>query len=551
MNRRQTTRAKSWPLHLLMLVLLLVTALPGPVAVYAQGNLLNNPNFEQAHGDGVNLTAPPGWNVWANTSSGLVGRQLQVGQEVVSNVGIHQGGGSFDAYKGWSTYNVSLFQTVSGLQAGSTVRLAAFGRMWSCDSDAEAAIDPCITSDGSVVSESNTGASFRVGIDPNGGNDPNAGGIVWSNSTSPYTSFQQMTVEAAASGGSVTVVLNASMQQPARHQHVFWDTASLTVVTGGTTGGGESGAPAPTAVPALAASVQPQAPREDGSIVHIVQSGDTLAAIAVAYDMTLPEILDLNGMTMDDARILRPGQELLILPASGGASSGSGGAEEAPAEQPTADSGGEGEAAPGEDEAPAQAGGAEAVAAAPTQRPIEEYEAAPVADAAVPPLELAASAAQGQVCALLFDDGNTNRLQDGSEGMLSGGEIMLSQAGAVVGTHTTDGSEPFCFTALVPGSYLISLVAPAGYGVTTPDSYTLAVGAGGAVEAVFGAAQGYTPPPQPAAQAGGLFSDETGSETDTASSGLDMLLQYSGVIVLVLAGVVLVGGVLLVVILRR
>ena len=74
-----------------------------------------------------------------------------------------------------------------------------------------------------MADQLNTGGSFRVGIDPTGANDPNSANIVWSNATNPYNGFQQMTVDATASAGSVTVVVNASMQIPVRHQHVFWD----------------------------------------------------------------------------------------------------------------------------------------------------------------------------------------------------------------------------------------------------------------------------------------------------------------------------------------
>ncbi len=521
--------------HYLVTVMLLIGLLIG-YSARAQGNLLSNPGFEEAHGDGVTLTAPPGWSAWSNVSDGLVGRQLGRGTpEVVATIGVYEGNGSFDAYKGWAAYNVSLYQTVGGIQPGSTLRLTAFGRIWSCDSETGTAGDTCIV-EGTVVNQTYTAANFRVGIDPAGTNDPNAGGIVWSNSTAPYTGFQQMTVDAVATADRVTVVLNASMAYAARHQHVFWDAASLTVIAGGA--GGEVQPPPASAdqPPALAPEVVPQGPREDGSIVHTVRPGDTLWAIAVAYNVMPNDILQLNGMTLDEARILSPGQELIIRQATGGGQ-GSAAAEESASAQT-----GEGQSG----EAASQ------VAAQPTEQPIESYDPAPVARADVPMLRLDEPVSTGRVCVVLFEDTNPNRLQESGEGLLAGGEIALSQGGATVSSLVTDAeSGPSCFDDLAPGEYMVSLTPPSGYGVTTASSYTISLSAGQTVDAAFGAVAGFVPPQPPPVQVGGLFSDEPGLETDTRTSPLERLLDYSGVIVLGLAGVVLVGGVALTLLLRR
>lgn len=57
-------------------------------------------------------------------------------------------------------------------------------------------------------------------------------------------------------------------------------------------------------------------PLPDGSIVHIVQSGQTLIEIAAAYGVDLNVILELNGLTMDS--IIYPGDRILIqMPTSG------------------------------------------------------------------------------------------------------------------------------------------------------------------------------------------------------------------------------------------
>ncbi len=60
-----------------------------------------------------------------------------------------------------------------------------------------------------------------------------------------------------------------------------------------------------------AAPVQPQAPQPGGSIVHVVQLGDTISAIAVAYRAHQLDIIMLNQLEAM-GRWIYPGQELLI-----------------------------------------------------------------------------------------------------------------------------------------------------------------------------------------------------------------------------------------------
>lgn len=72
----------------------------------------------------------------------------------------------------------------------------------------------------------------------------------------------------------------------------------------------------PTPTPVYAASVQPQAAQPDGSIRHIVQPGDTISAIAVAYRVYQLEIIIINQLE-NMGRWIYPGQSLLIREAEG------------------------------------------------------------------------------------------------------------------------------------------------------------------------------------------------------------------------------------------
>lgn len=48
----------------------------------------------------------------------------------------------------------------------------------------------------------------------------------------------------------------------------------------------------------------------DGPVVHVVQTGDTLGSISVEYDVTMADIMSVNGI--DDPNFLQVGQELVI-----------------------------------------------------------------------------------------------------------------------------------------------------------------------------------------------------------------------------------------------
>src|SRR5690606_35191531 len=96
----------------------------------------------------------------------------------------------------------------------------------------------------------------------------------------------------------------------------FWDGTSLQ--GGGSGGSSEVATPVPT-VPPSVPFVVPQAPRPDGSLVHVVQPSDTIDSIAVAYGMNRGEVLALNP-SISDPRIIRLGQEIVIreAPEDGG-----------------------------------------------------------------------------------------------------------------------------------------------------------------------------------------------------------------------------------------
>jgi hypothetical protein len=156
------------------------------------------------------------------------------------------------------------------------------------------------------------------------------------------------------------------------------------------------------------------------------------------------------------------------------------------------------------------------------------------------------------ICVTLFDDENGNRLQDGGEATLAGGDIVLTQSGQPAGEHTTDASpDPYCFDALAAGSYSVGASAPPGYGLTTPDQLRVQAYPAAQINVAFGAAKGVQPivlPPP----SGDDSADEPAAEATTQTAPpANPLRDNIGLIVFGAAGVVLVAGMGISLALRR
>ncbi len=122
----------------------------------------------------------------------------------------------------WATHTAGLMQRVS-VGTGQVLRLTAYGHAWSSNGDTpERSLDP-----GNV--------RMRVGIDPAGGEDPFAPGVVWSAERAVYDSYDTgFVVEATSRLPEVTVFLYAAPDWPKKHNLVFWDDAVLEVMPQGT-----------------------------------------------------------------------------------------------------------------------------------------------------------------------------------------------------------------------------------------------------------------------------------------------------------------------------
>ena len=478
--------------------------------------------------------------------------------------------------RGYATFTLAMYQTVT-TTPGTNLTASAWAQIKTCTITATGA-DNC-------ASSGESGAYTRVGIDPNGGTNPYDSDVVWSANVAPHDTWLQMTTTATTTGGSATIFLFTSQNLPTQLNTVYFDDAYLGVGGAGGTAPGVTPAVPPTATPLpFVPFVVPQGERSDGSIIHIVGPGDTLDSIAFAYGTTRADLLALNPQIRDHRYIIAgqeitirpPGSqpaptEVAVVPETGnvqqtpqilptaeqpptvaptpnrrlgvvGGSAGLSGyfpprtvrraALPAP---PIADAGTQFENVALAGVSPAgvfKGTGARAKidASAPKQEPPAPVQGSPTDQQFDPAVNMA------QVCVLLFNDANHNRIQEFGEDAIPGAVITLSADTGDPQSITSDGSvSASCFQA-APGEYTVRAAAPDGYGMTTAVQFRVTAAAGAPVTIAFGAAQGFSaaPPPEDVA-----VSVENAPIT---TSGGSMIGDNLGIIVIGAAVVVLIAG---------
>lgn len=547
---RLMRRASRW------MIVVVLAALAAGLA-QAQSELLQNPGLEEGvfgpyttrRGGEKPIYLPPSWNVWLAAPTGdYYNRSDRV------SIWPHPGPGpdplegqrALNIDCGFVTCTTAIYQQVP-VQPNTNVQASAWAQVKACNLNGNSSCGSAIES----------GAQTRIGIDPNGGTDPNDSDVVWSNWVQPHDQWLEMRVSATTTGATATLFLYNTQANTADLNKVYWDKTSL---TGGGAGGSVPGQPAATPIPTAPPEVPfvvPQGERPDGSIVHVVRPGDTIDSIAVAYRMTRADILERNNIT--DPRIIRIGQEILIrdpLPTAGTTLSEP--VEEAEA---TAEAAGDALPAPAGNEpstapetAAEQPPAAAEAAAASTEAPAVAQAEAPAEPTTPPPPAPVVSAANGalpaadpaaalaRVCALVFNDANRNRIQEPDEALLPGASLALTSGAETLGTAQTDGvADPQCFDALPAGEYVLAASAPDGFGLTSPDQLRLRLLPGIPLDVAFGAAEGLAPAAPPPADIGAPAEAPAEAETPP-DAPLDQLMENSGLIIFGLAAVVLVAG---------
>ena len=536
-------------------------------------NLLVNGSLETPYyvAGAPTRTVPHGWNLWIGAGAPSAVPYKEKPQ-------VHDGAVSWSVAQSGSAFAAAGYQQVSNMTPGDSLRLTAYGWVFTCDDPASQCI---IAQPPYHRSDAAAGALLKVGIDPAGGTDPTAPGIRWSAAVAPYDQWAELSISAVAQSDTVTVFLYGTQTRGLAINALYWDHAALVVAS--------DAIPEPNSVP----YVLPQGVRPDGSIVHTIQAGDTLSSIAYAYadfGVTVASIAALNEGIRPTTRYLTPGDDLLILP-PGSVDPATGAViveaatpmiaatpTETPLPAATATFSPTRTSPPSVTPSPTPTTGQLSATPAPTAADMPTPTAEPVVtigpSLTIEPIATPSPAAlpqgltatAGTLCLSVFQDDNLNGQREEGELALTGVMVQITGSAGSEQLAIESAAKPLCVDRTA-GTYTVQITPPSGYGLTTAGSLLVELASGRRYTLTAGAAPAFSPPTAPAdaANSAGVPTSPTfeagavaplidvSAEASSSDSRtwLDRLYDASGVIVLAAAAVIAVGSVLALGLLRR
>jgi hypothetical protein len=378
---------------------------------------------------------------------------------------------------------------------------------------------------------------MKIGIDPTGGSNWASPNVVWSGTQNPYDAYAPFAIEAVSQSSVVTVFTYAYQSEPRKHNDIYWDDASLTVVGGAVApqqpqqnsnqqaaavnweATRQVRAAAWEAQQQATASAQEQA-QADFAAQQAQEQADADAAQAIA---SVPEgavadaqpvaaVPDANTIPFYLPVLPTPNAEGVILvavPPGGSVWSVAANAGISLAEIQSLNNlapnqfvnagdllivgYGDPNGIAAEEEAVIEAESETEIAAAdtvevappvliPTPKPIPTPNVAPAVEVAD-----ADTTADTAICLKAFDDANKNGLHDPGEGLRASVAFTLANGQRVVSNYVTTGTdEPYCIEGLEEGNYQISRSQATAEVLTTRGDWGVALSADSVVTLEFG-----------------------------------------------------------------
>lgn len=320
-----------------LVVTLASLGLVTPARAYQDGNLLQNPGFEepysQRHGDPT-VRVAANWNPWSLAPGDSSSINAQPEYKPAPTNRIRSGNAAQEYNTFFATHTGGVYQRVP-VTPGTEVRFSVNVYVWSSATFANP-----------DVSEDPNDVLVRVGIDPNGGTDGASPRIVWSSDAEFYDQYRELSVTTTSQGNAVTVFVRSAPQGFVGTSNIYLDDASLLPLTeplpsatppgptptediflptqeGTITPVPPTAIPptsvlpttAPTTAPPTTIPPTPVLPDDfTSTILHHVRAGDTVSAIAQQYGSTVDAIAKVNGLS--DVGLIYVGQ-VLVVPVKG------------------------------------------------------------------------------------------------------------------------------------------------------------------------------------------------------------------------------------------
>lgn len=531
------TRPMLRGLLLLSIVTTVLLAVPPSQTLAQQENLLKNGNFEGGWYDiSGTQQCPNHWDMgWTegvpmgdgkNATVRPESRVLPRGQVPPEEHDLFYWDGDYTLKIFWARapIHVSVFQDVSDLEVGREYRFVVptYIDTFEWDRGKNPPSDPFA-------------AEVRLGAGPVGTDWQNDGAINFSNWANPtntpnyYLARTSLQFKFVATEPQMRVFVEFKSKWGLDNNGIFMDALRLEPLEMAASPTPTPPPPPPTPTPGPSPTPLPTpTPRPDGSIVHVVQTGDTLGGIALQYDISVDQLKQLNAGSIGDDNLIRTGQELVVSVPSAAPTSTP--LPEPPTATPQPEGSDSGESGESGDSGE-------------SSESSESGDSAEASDGA-------------SICVLAFHDRNGDTVRDpANEELLPNVEFTLATASGVSAQYTSDGvSEPYCFTGLAPGSYRVIQEAPAGYEATGLPEQNVALAEGTTFDLQFGNArttaaaevegseegESETTDASTSGSGGESASGGGGSESDLLSKVLTNVARVAGVLVLILAGAIAV-----------
>jgi LysM repeat protein len=204
---------------------------------------------------------------------------------------VRSGDNSQVYFTSFGLHDGGLYHKASGVTPGWTIRFSIWAQAWSSDTE------------DTTESRGQPSMNLQVGIDPNGGTDPWSADVVWSEPSDSFDAFGEFSVSALARSETVTVFFRSRPERALKHVDVMVDDAELVLL----------GPPPPTPVIIDAPNSEAAAATSDAArqiVIHVVQPGDSLFAIAQRYRAELSAIYAANGL--NESSVLQVGQAIRV-----------------------------------------------------------------------------------------------------------------------------------------------------------------------------------------------------------------------------------------------